>query len=192
MKCQFCLKPTQNPVYCSRSCSAKANNRLYPKGTPTREYLACKNCGTLFPKSQIRTSHCSIACRNANRYAAFLVKIEADEIVSWRSLRKYLLEKSGKCAECGIGEWQSKPITLECDHKDGDITNNRFSNARLLCPNCHSQTPTFRYKNFGNKNGAEKRKARYLRNYKAMAPAAGIEPTFSAPATAACLEGKTG
>ena len=42
------------------------------------------------------------------------------------------------------GEWNEKSITLELDHIDGDRYNNNFDNLRILCPNCHSQTPTFR------------------------------------------------
>ena len=48
------------------------------------------------------------------------------------------------CDECGISEWNTKPLTLELDHIDGDVSNNELSNLRLLCPNCHSQTSTYR------------------------------------------------
>lgn len=52
-----------------------------------------------------------------------------------------------KCSECGISEWNNKKISLELDHINGIHTDNRIENIRLLCPNCHSQTPTFRAKN---------------------------------------------
>lgn len=49
------------------------------------------------------------------------------------------------CEGCSIGTlWNGKPLTLELDHRDGDRTNNLRENLRLLCPNCHSQTPNFR------------------------------------------------
>lgn len=48
-----------------------------------------------------------------------------------------------KCEKCGIIEWLGMPINLEVHHKDGDRTNNDLGNLMLLCPNCHSYTPTF-------------------------------------------------
>ncbi len=52
-----------------------------------------------------------------------------------------------KCIDCNNnGMWNGKPITLELDHINGDDNDNRLENLRILCPNCHSQTPTFRKK----------------------------------------------
>jgi 5-methylcytosine-specific restriction endonuclease McrA len=49
-----------------------------------------------------------------------------------------------KCSCCSIENWQNKDITLELDHIDGSSHNCKLENLRLLCPNCHSQTDTFR------------------------------------------------
>jgi Zn finger protein HypA/HybF involved in hydrogenase expression len=49
-----------------------------------------------------------------------------------------------KCNKCGIEEWNGSKITLEIEHKDGNRFNNSKNNLELLCPNCHSQTSTFR------------------------------------------------
>ena len=67
-------------------------------------------------------------------------------------LRKYihhykLLEYKCADARCGIAEWYDTHLVLELDHIDGRRTNNSISNLRWLCPNCHSQTDTFRGRN---------------------------------------------
>lgn len=51
--------------------------------------------------------------------------------------------KEYKCEGCGIVDWNGKPISLQLDHIDGCPTNHLLENLRLLCPNCHSQTPTY-------------------------------------------------
>ncbi|MFJ2867325.1 HNH endonuclease signature motif containing protein [Kitasatospora sp. NPDC087314] len=48
------------------------------------------------------------------------------------------------CEGCGTGpEWQGRPLTLEVDHVNGDWSDSRPGNLRLLCPNCHAVTPTY-------------------------------------------------
>jgi 5-methylcytosine-specific restriction endonuclease McrA len=64
-----------------------------------------------------------------------------------RHYLKHRLRRAGllppTCAECGLAEWRGRPISLELDHVNGDKTDWRLENLRLLCPNCHSQTPTY-------------------------------------------------
>jgi Zn finger protein HypA/HybF involved in hydrogenase expression len=70
--------------------------------------------------------------------------------ISNSALKKIILTESlikYKC-ECGIeNEWIGKKIELELDHINGNNKDNRIINLRFLCPNCHSQTDTFRGKN---------------------------------------------
>lgn len=58
------------------------------------------------------------------------------------------------CDSCGNnGIWLKQKLTLQIDHKDGDRTNNARENLHFLCPNCHSQTPTYG----GNKHKLKRR-----------------------------------
>ena len=79
-----------------------------------------------------------------------------------KHIRRWLLEQKGEqCWQCG---WNEKhpigdSVPIEVDHIDGDHTNNIPSNLRLLCPNCHSLTPTYKNRNKGN--GRHERRQRY-------------------------------
>ncbi len=55
--------------------------------------------------------------------------------------------KEYKCEYCGLSKWNNLPIPLELHHIDGNRHNNKLENLKILCPNCHSQTETFRGKN---------------------------------------------
>lgn len=84
-------------------------------------------------------------------------KIPLNEILEGRhpqyqtfKLKKRLYEsglKKNKCEKCGLNQWNNKAIECELDHIDGNSKNHSIENLRILCPNCHSQTDTFRAKN---------------------------------------------
>lgn len=63
------------------------------------------------------------------------------------TLKKRLIEsglKEDKCELCGCSnEWNGKPLILQLDHINGNHSDNRLENLRIVCPNCHSQTETF-------------------------------------------------
>lgn len=90
-----------------------------------------------------------------------VVTMTADEVFidgkEWGSelLRKYLHHyklKEYVCSndKCNITDWHGEHLTLELDHINGKRGDNRLENLRWLCPNCHSQTPTFRGYNKSN------------------------------------------
>lgn len=51
------------------------------------------------------------------------------------------------CSCCRLSKWLGEQIPLELDHINGVHDDNRLGNLRLLCPNCHSLTPTYRGRN---------------------------------------------
>jgi len=76
-------------------------------------------------------------------------------------VRRYLFQvQCGLCSVCRLApRWNGLPIAFVLDHIDGDATNNRRDNLRLVCPNCDSQLPTFKMRNKGN--GRYSRRQRY-------------------------------
>lgn len=77
-------------------------------------------------------------------------KLKKDTDWNTNQLRKQLLSSkifNHVCAMCKLTTWNNQTIPLELDHINGDRRDNRLINLRLLCPNCHAQTPTYRGKN---------------------------------------------
>lgn len=127
-----------------------------------RHTITCKNCGKAKeqPKST-RGKYCSLKCQqdHALRHRAS-IWLSGKAVLSNRVLKRIITFMRGySCDSCGISEWNSKPITLEVDHRDGNSSNCAPENVCLVCPNCHSQTPTYKGANRGN--GRHYRRVRY-------------------------------
>jgi 5-methylcytosine-specific restriction endonuclease McrA len=61
--------------------------------------------------------------------------------VKARLLRAGLLKNI--CSGCGLTAWRGEHLSMHLDHVNGVANDHRLTNLRMLCPNCHSQTPTY-------------------------------------------------
>lgn len=130
------------------------------------ETFICLNCGL-----EKRSHHSSVGKYCSNKcQREFTTKendkrwLNADSSVykTNASRRLALTRLNGhKCYVCEITEWQGKEIVLELEHIDGNGNNNDFSNLALICPNCHSQTGTYKNRNKG-KSSRDYRRVKML------------------------------
>lgn len=77
---------------------------------------------------------------------------KSDVALTSHRLRNLLIKaglKPPHCERCGWAERTPDGyLPLELEHINGDRADNRIENLLILCPNCHSLTPTYR----GRKN----------------------------------------
>jgi len=75
---------------------------------------------------------------------------------------RILLEQNGCCGVCRMKqEWEGKYLAFEMDHVSGNKLDNSRENLRMICPNCHRQTPTW-----GARNASDDGKIRMMNSGK--------------------------
>jgi len=114
----------------------------------------CLNCDTEFMwhPSQSRGKYC---CNECGIQHVLKEKIESGVYTKSNVLSYFRRFIEYKCTECGISDYNGKPLRLQIDHIDGNNKNDKLENYRYLCPNCHTQTETW-----GVKNASEEGKQR--------------------------------
>lgn len=133
LSCKECKKPIsykqRRNNFCNHTCAAIFTNKK--RG---RKYFCAK---------------CSISLNKNHKYCDFCKS--SFEFIKTDKVRKLFLikERGRKCEVCNNDEWMGKPIPIELDHINGNSDDNLKSNLRLICPNCHAQTPTYKIKNIG-------------------------------------------
>lgn len=169
-KCLKCCKEYNSLIkegrkFCSQSCSASYNNiKNYIKREeteksekPVNKCLLCNN------KLKNGKKYCTQLCHTKHiKLIRFSLIENGDTSLPSRNYKNYLIEKHGnQCMDCGWCKVNpySNTIPVELEHIDGNAENNNLDNLKLLCPSCHSLTPTYRALNMGN--GRYKRMERY-------------------------------
>lgn len=148
---------------CSNEFLASSNSSQYCEDCKKKNNVkdhVCLNCGKELASK--RTYYCNNTC-----YAEYKWKQTKQHILETgqfdisvgnviggetqrRQAKRFLEEEHGhKCAICGLTEWLGQPIPLVVDHIDGDPTNHKIENFRLVCGNCDMQLPTYKAKNKG-------------------------------------------
>jgi 5-methylcytosine-specific restriction endonuclease McrA len=126
---------------------------------PHKQVQAVCRCGKAFRylPSRQRGEACSLACAaGLKRETYSRARFESGTLTERRAMKWFVVERDGEeCSGCGLAEWRGLPLVLELDHRDGNASNNSPNNLRLLCPNCHAQTPSW-----GGRNRGSGRRAR--------------------------------
>lgn len=144
-----------SPKFCSKDCSREAQRR--------RITVSCSQCHKEFKsipssnkgsKSGLR--FCQRSCKDEAQRLEGLKALHPPHYGRDCTHRKALIRDRGhKCEVCKFTEWQGQPIPLQVDHIDGNPYDHTLTNLRLICPNCHIQTPTW-----GGRNRGRGRKSR--------------------------------
>ena len=127
----------------------------------------CLNCNNECVVSHQKTNkYCNNQCQQDYQYKQYIQQWLSGEVDGTKIngaskyIKRHILEQQdNKCNKCKLDVWNELPIVLELEHRDGNSTNNDISNLECLCPNCHSQTATYKGKNTGN--GRHARRVRY-------------------------------
>lgn len=155
--CNQCGQETNNPAFCSRSCSAKYNNHKFPKRkNKDLATINCVECKALFKMTRASQKYCTNNCKfihiQKTRDEQIIQNKGFSENATNLTIRQFLIRQHGNyCMICGLdaNDWQCKKLTLIVDHVNGDCKNQKLDNLRIVCPNCDSQLDTYKAKNKG-------------------------------------------
>lgn len=170
-KCERCGNDNDGKYASGRFCCQKCSRGFSTQGKREEinkrvsEKLKGRNVGNSFPKGHQPTKR-----NKESLYLSYLAKyekyidrwklgLETGNVIG-RSISGYVKrcmrnKYDNKCCICDWREvnFYTKRAPLQIHHIDGNFFNTVEENLLLLCPNCHSQTTTFKAKN--QRNGSK-------------------------------------
>lgn len=120
--------------------------------------FTCVGCQGIFPIKgrSYANKFCSNQCQGKYRERKWFEdnkeKFEQGLLPSRAAFKKFVKLRDGnQCSVCGQQPIHNgKDLVMILDHIDGDASNNKPLNFRLVCPNCDSQLPTYKGANRGS------------------------------------------
>jgi hypothetical protein len=138
----------QTLVFVSSNLTAVLANLGLPENARRRVRVAADSFGIALPEGRRLDSP---RMQERRRSALVRVFVKGERRIKGEVLKRYILDANlmaYRCGNCLLGpEWNGHLLVLQIDHINGDATDSRLENLRLLCPNCHSQTETFAGRN---------------------------------------------
>ena len=164
MQCERCSNEHDGSYASGRFCSSKCargfatqNKRTEISRKVSKRLQGdrrgfCKNCKKEYIKPDRWARRRCPRCPDGRWKFVPFEELKTD---ASRKLR-LLQERGHRCERCKETMWMGQPIPIELDHIDGHPEHNEKENLRLICPNCHAQTPTYRGANVGKHNGTKR------------------------------------
>jgi 5-methylcytosine-specific restriction endonuclease McrA len=145
MKCLNCPVETTNPKFCSQSCAASYNNKLYPK--KKRKIKLCAICSEPVDNKSIycikhKSDGKNLVYTISDAINAYSKHHRSSAFALIRSRARAVAIKFGinSCQNCGydkhIEVCHKKPISSFPIETFINVVND-MSNLLFLCPNCH-------------------------------------------------------
>ena len=128
-------------------------NKKYKYRRTHSDICKCFRCR---PVTHIHNDNCCCFKCQPRTPTLTLEELLVEEGTAYTSsaIKKRILQAEllvNECSVCGLlPEWNGKKLTLQLDHINGEATDWRIENLRMICPNCHTQTDTFCGENIGN------------------------------------------
>ena len=148
--CFYCKQPCYRKPYLIKTNRRNFCGQECYLATVQKELSMCV-CGNTFKRRTAEHRFCSIGCSNKARTGTKYTREQLkNKVLKVQTYRRLAIDTYGEmCSLCGQGPWwNEQPLKLQVDHIDGDRKNNDITNLRVVCPNCHTQTPTYGHLNF--------------------------------------------